>query len=313
MAGSINLSLSQQLDNTGKPLAGGRLFFFQAGTTTPQSAYVDSALTITYPNPIVLDTAGRIPAFFIADGQIKIRLTDKFGNVVIAADNLVVVGPSSGGGGGGGSVDPNTVFSTGDIKSKYLNGPISGWVRLNGRTIGSVTSGATERANADCEALFNLLWNNDANRPVSGGRGASSAADWAANKTIALPDGRGRVLAGLDDMGATPAGRLTSTYLIGTPTNLGAEGGSQSSTLITANLPPYTPAGSVSSTFEGVGQFARIGIPNILKVGNSGTDIDNTSLGGGVTSTFTGTPQGGISAPVTTLPPMFLLTHFIKL
>jgi hypothetical protein len=45
------------------------------------------------------------------------------------------------------------------------------------------------------EALFLHLWTNYGNTecPVSGGRGASAAADWAANKDIKLPDYRGRV------------------------------------------------------------------------------------------------------------------------
>jgi len=60
----------------------------------------------------------------------------------------------------------------------YGTGVRSGFVRANGRTIGSATSGATERANADAQALFEYLWNTDANLAVSTGRGASSNADW---------------------------------------------------------------------------------------------------------------------------------------
>ena len=59
MAGTISLSLSQQFNSQGVPLAGGRLYFFQAGTTTPQSAYQDSGLIIPHANPIILDAAGR--------------------------------------------------------------------------------------------------------------------------------------------------------------------------------------------------------------------------------------------------------------
>ena len=47
MAGSISLSLTQRYDkDTHVPLNGGQLFFFAAGTTTPQSAYQDLSLTI---------------------------------------------------------------------------------------------------------------------------------------------------------------------------------------------------------------------------------------------------------------------------
>jgi hypothetical protein len=178
-AGTISLSLSQQFDAQGKPLSGCRLYFFQAGTTTPQNGFQDTGLTIPWPNPMECDASGRIAQFFLADGAIKIRLADKFGNTILAADNLLVIGPSSGGGGGGG-VDATTVLSTGDIKVKYGTGPITGFVRANGRTIGNAVSGATERANADTQALFEYLWNSDANLSVSGGRGSSATADFTA-------------------------------------------------------------------------------------------------------------------------------------
>lgn len=88
-------------------------------------------------------------------------------------------------------------FSTGDVKLTIKTTADPGWVLMNDGTLGSAASGATTRANADTEGLFALLWNNtaDANCPVSGGRGASAAADFAANKTIALPKALGRALA----------------------------------------------------------------------------------------------------------------------
>ena len=213
---------------------------------TPQSAYQDIDLTIPLPNPIVLDAAGRAPQFYLSDGQIKIRLTDKDGLTQVSADNIMVIGPSSGESGGGG-VDATTVFTTGDIKCFYGEGAISGWVRLNGRTIGSATSGASERANLDTQALFQYLWGADANLTVSSGRGVSAAADWAANKTITLPDARGRALAALDDMGTTAAGRLTATYFGTDATTLGAAGGSQSTTIEQTNLPDVTLDTAIAS------------------------------------------------------------------
>jgi len=74
MSGTIPLSMTQQFDVYGKPLAGGQLYLIQAGTvSTPQNGFQDSALTIPLPNPITLDAAGRIPQFFLADGSIKVR------------------------------------------------------------------------------------------------------------------------------------------------------------------------------------------------------------------------------------------------
>lgn len=227
------------------------MYLYAAGTTTPQSAYQDTALTLPYSNPIVLDAAGNVPAFYLADGSIKIRLADAAGLTILAADNLLVIGPSSGGGGGA-SVDATTVLTTGDLKYRHGTGTLSGFVRGNGRTIGSATSGATERANSDAQSLFEYLWTADANLSVSTGRGATANADWTANKTIALPDYRGRVLAAMDDMGNTAAGRLTTAGSGIDGTTLGAAGGEQTHTLIEAETPAisknFTPTGTVAIT-----------------------------------------------------------------
>ena len=133
----------------------------------------------------------------------------------------------------------------------------TGWVLLSGRTIGSASSGATERASADTEALFTLLWNSMGNSEaaVSGGRGASAAADFAANKTIALPDARGRVIAGKDNMGGTAATRLDSGGAGIAATTLGAAGGSQTVTLTSAQsgLPEHTHNVSLNINSSGGG------------------------------------------------------------
>lgn len=243
MAGTVPLSLTQQLDEFGEPLAGGKLYLIQAGTTsTPQNGFQDSALTLPWPNPIVLDAAGRLPQFFLADGSIKVRLTDVNGVEKLVADGIIVTGASSGGGGGS-PVDPTTVFTTGDLKATYGTGVVAGFVRCNARTIGSAGSPATERANADTQPLFVFLYGQDPNLVVSGGRTGNAAADYAANKTITLPDWRGRVLGFLDDMGNTAAGRLTTSFFGATATVLGAIGGSESHTLTLGEIPTGITSG----------------------------------------------------------------------
>lgn len=319
MAGTISFSLSQQFDKYGEPLAGGKLYFYQAGTTNPQNAFKDSNLTLPWPNPIELDEAGRIPQFFLADGSIKIRLADINGVTQIAADGVLVIGPSSGGGGGT-PVDATTVLQTGDLKVRYGTGSHTGWVRANGRTIGSATSGSTERANADCQALFEYLWGADANLSVSGGRGVSANADWTANKTIELPNWSGAALVGLDDMGGGAAGRLTTAIFGTDPTVLGAFGGVQKRVLTIAQLPTITPSGTVAITDLGhdhnlAGNVAASGAPsNATGVsGSTGTQIGKTqSATTGITATFTGTPFGsGADTPI--VQPSKLATIYLKL
>eukprot|EP00919_Chromeraceae_sp_WS-2016_P077257 GHVR01182933.1.p1 GENE.GHVR01182933.1~~GHVR01182933.1.p1 ORF type:complete len:311 (-),score=37.91 GHVR01182933.1:542-1474(-) len=310
MAGTITLTLTQRPD-----AAGGRLYWYRAGTvSTPQNAFYDSALTLPLANPYTLDEDGNIPFFYLDDGVIKIVLIDEHGNTLLSADNIPVIGSSSGGGGGG-TVDPTTVIQTGQVVLWYGTGSRTGFVRMNGRTIGSATSGATERANADTQAAFLFLYGEDANLSVSGGRGVSAAADWAANKTIALPDGRGRVIAGLDDMGATAAGRLTSTYFGTSAIVLGAASSDEEKALVTANLPAYTPSGTIT---EGpiTGTVVAIPAGGFGGGGGSGAFGSVTAIpisASQTGSTFAGTAQGGTSTPLSIVQPTLLMTLYMKL
>lgn len=64
--------------------------------------------------------------------------------------------------------------------------------------------------------------------------------------TFNVPDLRGRVIAGLDNMGGSAASRLTSSYFGATATNLGATGGSESHTLTTAQLASHSHANTLN-------------------------------------------------------------------
>lgn len=64
---AVNLSLFagagwQLFDNNGAPLAGGLIYTYAAGTTTPLTSYTTSAGNVANTNPIVLDSAGRLPS-----------------------------------------------------------------------------------------------------------------------------------------------------------------------------------------------------------------------------------------------------------
>ncbi len=91
----------------------------------------------------------------------------------------------------------SAVWETGDYRiSSRATTALSGWVKVDDGTIGNAASGGTTRANADTADLFTHLWNTFSNSicPVSTGRGASAAADYAANKTITLSAMLGRAL-----------------------------------------------------------------------------------------------------------------------
>lgn len=51
----------QYLDVNGKPLAGGKLFIYSAGTNTKINSYTTSALSVANSNPIILNSLGMTP------------------------------------------------------------------------------------------------------------------------------------------------------------------------------------------------------------------------------------------------------------
>ena len=64
---NITLSLfagagAQFFDNNGNPLTGGKIYTYAAGTTTPAATYTAASDSAFHTNPIILDSAGRIPS-----------------------------------------------------------------------------------------------------------------------------------------------------------------------------------------------------------------------------------------------------------
>jgi microcystin-dependent protein len=136
--------------------------------------------------------------------------------------------------------------------------------------------------------------------------------------TFNIPDLRGRVLAGKDDMGGSSANRLTAADDGLNGDNLGATGGIEAQTLVTANLPAYTPSGSVSTsvtstvgantvTFAGSAQQALAPI-NTGNQGNSSAVI--TSVG---SSSFTGAAQGGSSTAFGVVQPTIIANKLMRI
>jgi hypothetical protein len=333
--GTLPLMLTQQFAFTacassggvcGTPLIGGLLYFYQIGTVaTPQNSFQDTGLTIPNPWPLMLDSNGRVPVFYLASGSVHARLTDAAG-VVQFDVNTLVIGPSGGGGGGGGTVDPTTIASTGDIKFRASGDTLTGWVKANGLTIGNATSGATGRANADTQSLYTYLWticsNATGNRhcPVAGGIGASAAADFGANKQLAVFDMRASIPVGLDDMGSSPAGRLLSSNVTSGggdgPTTPNATGGEANHTLLTAEMPSHSHTATDSGhthqfTYQRNGVFTTGGASIAASsIDATGDNTTVTTQSGKANITVANTGGGGAH---NNMSPFVLGSFYIKL
>ena len=118
--------------NTGKPLSGGKVYFFVAGSTViPKDIYADYPLANPLPNPLVLDAAGTAPEYYMEPGLYKIVVTRADGNLsspVATRDNVAGVGVGT-----GSSTDTYTVTTTAAdgapdyLANKLTAGPTLTW------------------------------------------------------------------------------------------------------------------------------------------------------------------------------------------
>lgn len=201
---------------------------------------------------------------------------------------------------GGANWLPLGVTTTGDVKWRPTGEVLPGWVKANATTIGNAVSGATQLAAASAARLFAWLWTNFSNTqcPVLGGRGASAAADFAANKQITVLDLRGMGIEGVDTMGGAPSTRLSGVPVTtGSSTAPGSYLGENLHSLANAenafhvhgagsNDPGHLHGipgvlGTATSGNQGSGGINITGAATSAATGLSGTGLTTTIFGSG--------------------------------
>jgi hypothetical protein len=78
----------QWFDNSGSPLANGKIYTYIAGTSTPKSTYTDSTGSTAHTNPIILDSGGRAQ-IWLDSGAYKFIVQTSAGAVVETIDNIL--------------------------------------------------------------------------------------------------------------------------------------------------------------------------------------------------------------------------------
>ena len=114
----------QFFDNTGAVLTGGKIYTYAAGTTTPLATYTTSAGNVARTNPIVLDSAGRVPSggeIWLQDLRYKFVVQTSTDVLLFTCDNIAGTGATIAQDyTGNGSTVAYSV--TGNVVAVYING-----------------------------------------------------------------------------------------------------------------------------------------------------------------------------------------------
>lgn len=176
-------------------------------------------------------------------------------------------------------------------------------------------------AGTSAPALWQLCYGQAVSRTTFAALFAVLGITWGAGDgitTFNLPDLRGRVVAGKDNMGGVAANRLNiSTDSLGVDgATLGAVGGEQMHTLTQAELPAAVPSGTISITDNGhthtipfTGAVTAAGPSsfngNLSRYTNSSNTTTSSSTTG-ISASFTGNALGSGNAHNVVQPTMIL-------
>ena len=100
MASMFKLPGQQVVDANGNPYSGARLYFYDAGTSTPKDVYSDAALTTPLSQPVSADSAGRWVPIFTLSSTYRVELRTSADVLIANWDNFDPGSPVTTGGGG---------------------------------------------------------------------------------------------------------------------------------------------------------------------------------------------------------------------
>ena len=320
----------QFFDNLGTPLAGGLLYTYTAGTTTPQATYTSAAGTIANSNPIVLDAAGRTAnqTWLTTGGAYKFVLQTSAAVTIGTYDNISGINDPTGGLTSVSVVSANglagTVANPTTTPAITLSTTVTGLLKGNGTAISAAT------ANTDYQSPITLtttgtsgaatLISNTLNIPQysSGGGGGASGQIFTAGGTFTIPTGvtslKITVIGGGGGSGGTNGASANAC-------TGGGGGGGTAISYLTGLTPGNTlivtigaggTAGAVTPTAGGTGGSSTVAsgtqtITTITGAGGSGSvsalDISSTpggAGGSGSSGTINLAGSGGSSGTGTT-------------
>lgn len=347
------------MDANGKPLANGKVFMYTPLTTTPKTTWTTADKAVAQPQPFIpLGISGKPANPIYGDGSYRQKVVDQFNNTIWDF-TTASTGGSGGGGtpipatGDGNLVGTVLPWSGWSLPNQYL---FADGHTVSRTTYPELLAALTHTVNAICTSglptLSGIPFSSTFNVPIGASVEAScippgstvvskatNSLTMSANATVStavsaqvffygdgdrsttfnLPDLRSSVVAGPDAMDTTVGARAVLIPPYFPQNGIGAASASPSTTLLLANLPPITPAGTITNG----------AITNTVTGGvNGGTATNTTVAAAGAqfltgstsivvtsaqaTSTFTGSVGGGSSTPISVVQPTIMLNYIIK-
>lgn len=342
----------------GIPAAAGTVDFYIPSTTTRKTTWKSSSETTgnQNTNPVLLDAGGF--AVIYGDGQYRQVVKDADGNTIWDAITASTGSGGGGGGTTPATGDGNLVgtilpWSGWTLPNQYQ---FADGHAVSRTTYPELLVAITHTVNVICTSglptLSGIPFNSTFNVPIGasveascippGSTVVSKAANsltMSANATVStavsariffygdgdrsttfnLPDLRSTVVAGPDAMDTTVGARAVLIPPYFPQNGIGAATASPSTTLLLANLPPITPAGTITNG----------AITNTVTGGVNGATTTNTTVAAAgaqfltgsapivvtsaqATSTFAGSVGGGSSTPISVVQPTIMLNYIIK-
>lgn len=347
------------MDANGKPLANGKVFMYTPSTTTPKTTWTTADKAVAQPQPFIpLGISGKPANPIYGDGSYRQKVVDQFNNTIWDF-TTASTGGSGGGGtpipatGDGNLVGTVLPWSGWNLPNQYL---FADGHTVSRTTYPELLSALTHTLNAICTSglptLSGIPFSSTFNVPIGASVEAScippgstvvskatNSLTMSANATVStavsaqvffygdgdrsttfnLPDLRSSVVAGPDAMDTTVGARAVLIPPYFPQNGIGAASASPFTTLLLANLPPITPAGTITNG----------AITNTVTGGVNGATATNTTVAAAgaqfltgstpivvtsaqATSTFTGSVGGGSSTPISVVQPTIMLNYIIK-
>lgn len=178
------VGVQQFSDNDGNPLAGGLLYTYVAGTSSPQATYTSSTGMGLNTNPIVLDSGGRAAIWLANAAAYKFILQNSLGVTIWTADN-VTAGP----------LDMMTLDTNQTVTAnKTFNGTMTfNNVIINGACVGCTSAGSVNFADigSGVNSTASMSLASGAILSAAGGTvtfaSGSHTTPWLVGLTAAIP------------------------------------------------------------------------------------------------------------------------------